>query len=97
MTDIVERLRQGVDPGDITETEFAMDTGADEIKRLRDRETKLSVRVIATQGFERMSAEVKQLRAALKPFANRADCSLEAALVPVAWLIEARRALKKKS
>ncbi len=33
MSDIVERLRQGVDPGDITETEFAMDTGADEIER----------------------------------------------------------------
>ena len=35
MSDIVERLRQGVDPDDIQETEAAMDKGADEIARLR--------------------------------------------------------------
>jgi hypothetical protein len=34
MTDIVERLRQGVDPNDIPETEASMDRGADEIERL---------------------------------------------------------------
>jgi hypothetical protein len=35
MSNIMERLRQGVDPDDIQETEAAMDKGADEIERLR--------------------------------------------------------------
>lgn len=35
MTSIAERLRQGVDPDDIQETESSMDIGANEIERLQ--------------------------------------------------------------
>ncbi len=41
MTDIVERLRQGIDPLDIPEAERAMDRGADEIDKLRALNRKL--------------------------------------------------------
>ena len=85
MTDIVERLRQGVDPGDITETEFAMDTGADEIKRLRK----------LTEWYDALDlkriAEAEQLRAFAQYVADMAPGN------PAPLFEKARRALEDKT
>jgi hypothetical protein len=66
-TACVERLRQGVDPDDIQETEAAMDKGADEIERLREQSQ------AAAKAFADERAENERLRAALQTFIEAID------------------------
>lgn len=60
MSDIAQRLREGIDPTNIPEGERAMDAGADEIERLTERLKRVTDQRVL------LSAEVERLTAALK-------------------------------
>ena len=64
MTDIVERLRQGVDPDNIQETEAAMDRAADEIESLRKQ---------WIEGVTQILAKVKENKAIIDDATERLD------------------------
>ncbi len=59
MTDIVERLRQGIDPLDIPEAEQIMDRAADEIERLRNT-IKNCQPVSGSEYAQRLEAEIER-------------------------------------
>jgi hypothetical protein len=80
MTDIVERLREGVFGGDETKTDAVihshMQAGADEIERLRaERDAAVKVRYEAIQQMKAAKAEREEAVAALALYRMEHGCT----------------------